>query len=86
MCGETDANQVGEVRGAGELGFERCRPDQPEEIRDFLTDYHGKISYLVLREESFPLEVEPSAGDGSLIIFDKQTGTFFKGVGDPVKL
>ncbi|MGW8194752.1 MAG: cyclic nucleotide-binding domain-containing protein [Desulforhopalus sp.] len=47
---------------------------QPEEVRDFLIDYHGKISHLVLREESFPLEVEPSAGDGSLIVFDKRPG------------
>ncbi|MFW2366668.1 MAG: cyclic nucleotide-binding domain-containing protein [Desulforhopalus sp.] len=53
---------------------------QPEEIRDFLTDYHGKISYLVLREESFPLEVEPSAGDGSLIIFDKRPGEDCAGI------
>lgn len=53
---------------------------QPEEIRDFLTDYHGKISYLVLREESYPLEVEPSAGDGSLIIFDKRPGEDCSGI------
>lgn len=53
---------------------------QPEEIRDFLTDYHGKISNLVLREESFPLEVEPSAGDGSLIIFDKHPGEDCSGI------
>lgn len=53
---------------------------QPEEVADFLTDYHGKISRLVLREESFPLEAEPSAGDGSLIIFEKKPGEDCSGI------
>jgi CRP-like cAMP-binding protein/class 3 adenylate cyclase len=47
---------------------------EPEEIRDFLIDYHGKIYDLLYREESFPLEIEPSAGDGCLVIFDKRPG------------
>jgi len=46
----------------------------PEEIKDFLINYHTKIYTLIGWDESFPLEVEPSAGDGSLIIFDKQAG------------
>ncbi len=47
---------------------------EPEEIRDFLIDYHGKIYDLLYREENFPLEIEPSAGDGCLVIFDKRPG------------
>lgn len=52
----------------------------PEEIRDFLIDYHGKIYNLIHQQESFPLEIEPSAGDGSLIIFDKRPGEDNSGV------
>ncbi len=46
----------------------------PEEIRDFLIDYHGSIHDIVHREESIPFEIEPSAGDGCLVIFDKRPG------------
>ncbi len=44
----------------------------PEEIRDFLIEYHGKIYNLMNQPENQPLEIEPSAGDGSLVIFDKR--------------
>ncbi len=46
----------------------------PEEIKDFLIDYHGNIYNLIDSEESQPLEIEPSGGDGSLVIFEKQPG------------
>jgi class 3 adenylate cyclase/CRP-like cAMP-binding protein len=52
----------------------------PEEIRDFLIDYHGSINDIIHREESFPLEIEPSAGDGCLVIFDKRPGEDRAGV------
>ncbi len=51
-----------------------------EEIRDFLIDYHGTINDLIYREENFPLEIEPSGGDGCLIIFDKRPGEDCTGV------
>lgn len=53
---------------------------EPEEIRDFLISYHGKIHDLLYREENFPLEIEPSAGDGCLVIFDKRPGEDRSGV------
>jgi len=46
----------------------------PAEIRDFLINYHNRIYSIVHREESFPLDIEPSAGDGSLVVFDKRQG------------
>jgi len=46
----------------------------PDEIRDFLIDYHGRIHSLIYHEESLPLDIEPSAGDGSLVVFDKRPG------------
>ncbi len=52
----------------------------PEEIKDFLIDYHGNIHTLVNWVESQPLEIEPSAGDGSLVIFDKRPGEDRSGV------
>jgi CRP-like cAMP-binding protein/class 3 adenylate cyclase len=52
----------------------------PEEIRDFLIDYHGRINDLLYREEHFPMEIEPSAGDGCLVIFEKRPGEDRSGV------
>lgn len=46
----------------------------PDEIRDFLIDYHGRIHSIVHRQQNLPLEIEPSAGDGCLMIFDKRPG------------
>ncbi|MDO8946807.1 MAG: cyclic nucleotide-binding domain-containing protein [Desulfocapsaceae bacterium] len=53
---------------------------KPVEIRDFLIDYHCRINDLIYREGSLPLEIEPSAGDGSLVIFDKRPGEDCSGV------
>lgn len=53
---------------------------EPEEIRDFLIDYHGRINTIIEHGDSQPLEIEPSAGDGSLIIFDKRAGEDREGV------
>jgi len=53
---------------------------EPEEIRDFLIDYHGKIYDLLNREENFPQEIEPSAGDGCLVIFEKRPGEDRSGI------
>ncbi len=44
----------------------------PEEIRDFLTEYHEGMTTLVYQPENLPVEVDPFAGDGSLVIFDKR--------------
>ena len=46
----------------------------PEEIRDFLIDYHGRIHDIVDQGHCLPLEIEPSGGDGCLVIFDKRPG------------
>ncbi len=52
----------------------------PEEIRDFLISYHGNIYTLLHKEENAPLEIEPSAGDGCLVIFDKRPGEDASGI------
>lgn len=44
----------------------------PEELRDFIIEYHYRLVGLVNSEENCPVDVEPSGGDGSLIIFRKR--------------
>lgn len=46
----------------------------PLEIRDFLMEYHGTIHDIIDVVDTHPLDIEPSAGDGSLIIFDRFPG------------
>ncbi len=43
----------------------------PVEIRDFLVNYHGLIHEIIDVADTRPLDIESSAGDGSLIVFDK---------------
>ena len=52
----------------------QCLGMEPEEIRDFLIAYHGRIHDLLDRQEFYPIDIEPSAGDGCLVIFDKRHG------------
>ena len=52
----------------------------PTEIRDFLVSYHDRIHEIIDSEENFPLDSESSAGDGSLMIFDKREGEDRAGV------
>ncbi len=53
---------------------------EPEEIRDFLIEYHSTIHNILYRKENFPLEIEPSDGDGCLVVFDKRPGEDRAGV------
>ncbi|MDR3089029.1 MAG: cyclic nucleotide-binding domain-containing protein [Desulfobulbaceae bacterium] len=46
----------------------------PEELRDFIIGYHRTFRDIVMTADSQPVEVEPSAGDGTLIIFRKKPG------------
>lgn len=52
----------------------------PEEIRDLLISYHGRVREIVCCPDSMPLELEPSAGDGNLIIFDKRQEEDYAGM------
>lgn len=44
----------------------------PEGIRDFIIAYYQKLHSLLMIEEFKPLSIDPSAGDGAVIIFDKR--------------
>ncbi len=47
---------------------------RPEEIRNFIVDYHRNINQILMKEEYQPLSIDPSAGDGAIVIFDKYEG------------
>lgn len=46
----------------------------PDELKDFIIDYHHTLRQLVKQPENEPVELEPSAGDGALIVFKKNSG------------
>lgn len=47
---------------------------RPGEVRDFIVEYHQNLQKIInIGCESFQ-EIEPSAGDGALAIFEKQKG------------
>lgn len=46
----------------------------PSEIQDFLLDYHNKLKEIVLSVCGDEYEIEPSAGDGAVAIFNVQSG------------
>lgn len=47
---------------------------RPEQVRDFILDYHKTMQLIVGLEEYQPAQVEPQAGDGALLVFDKKPG------------
>lgn len=57
-------------------------PMRPDQVRDFIIDYHTKIQGIVTQPEFEPVDIEPLAGDGALIIFEKREGESLSGVCD----
>lgn len=47
---------------------------RPEEIRDFMIEYHESIQKIIRNDDDDPLEIEPLAGDGALVVFEKGHG------------
>ena len=47
---------------------------RPAEIRDFIVEYHRKLQTTINADGGIPQEVEPSAGDGAIAIFEKRDG------------
>ena len=45
---------------------------RPEELRDFIIDYYEKLQAVVDNDDFRPLSIDPSAGDGAVIIFEKR--------------
>jgi len=46
----------------------------PDKVRDFVVEYHQNLHAIINKPEYEPIEIEPSAGDGALIIFGKRPG------------
>ncbi len=53
---------------------------RPDEVRDCIINYHRAIRDIVGLPESEPVEIEPLAGDGALMVFDKLPGEERSGV------
>lgn len=47
---------------------------RPGEIRDFITDYYERLLSLLHVEQYHPVTIDPSAGDGAVVIFEKRAG------------
>ncbi len=45
---------------------------RPDEIRDFIISYYRELQAILLVEEFQPLSIDPSAGDGAIIVFEKR--------------
>jgi class 3 adenylate cyclase len=46
----------------------------PQELKDFIIGYHHTLRRLIGSAENQPVDIEPSAGDGSLVVFKKNPG------------
>lgn len=44
----------------------------PSEIRDFIIDYYEGLLSILMIDDFQPLTIDPSAGDGAIIIFEKR--------------
>ena len=47
---------------------------RPNEIRDFIIDYHKSLKRIIQSDNDFVQEIEPSAGDGAIAVFEKLEG------------
>lgn len=47
---------------------------RPCEVRDFIVDYHQNLQKIINIDHHSFQEVEPSAGDGAIAIFERQSG------------
>ena len=57
------------------VGYSRITSQMtPEEVRDFVVEYHHNLAEVIKKKHFEPVEIEPSAGDGALIVFGKRPG------------
>ena len=47
---------------------------RPNEIRDFIIEYHKNLQRIIQTEDEYLQEIEPSAGDGAIAVFEKRAG------------
>jgi class 3 adenylate cyclase len=53
---------------------------RPNEIRDFMIEYHKNLYKIIQIDSKNPQEIEPSAGDGAIVIFEKKPGEGKSGI------
>ena len=55
------------------VGYSRITSEMtPDKVRDFIVEYHRTLEEVIIKPEYEPVEIEPSAGDGALILFGKR--------------
>lgn len=47
---------------------------RPVEIRDFIVEYHKNLQDIINQDIDYHQEIEPSAGDGAIAIYEKKDG------------
>lgn len=47
---------------------------RPGEVRDFIVDYHKNLQKIINIDSKLFQEIEPSAGDGAIAVFEKHKG------------
>ena len=47
---------------------------RPNEIRDFIVEYHKNLQKIIQTDTGYLQEIEPSAGDGAIAVFEKRAG------------
>jgi class 3 adenylate cyclase len=47
---------------------------RPNEIRDFIIEYHKNLQKIIRTDNEYLQEIEPSAGDGAIAVFEKRAG------------
>lgn len=55
---------------------------RPVEIRDFIVDYHHNLHRIINTDSDEPQDIEPSAGDGAIAIYENKPGEGKTGVCD----
>ncbi len=45
---------------------------RPNEIRDFIIEYYKNLQNIIVEDTEYPQEIEPSAGDGAIAVFEKR--------------
>jgi len=57
------------------VGYSRITSKMPpDKVRDFVIEYHKNLAFVIKKPHYEPVEIEPSAGDGALIVFGKRDG------------
>lgn len=74
-CSENDTEKEVVILLSDMVRYTQITADmRPNEIRDFIIDYHKNLHRIIQSDNDCPQQIEPSAGDGAIAIFEKKEG------------